>query len=61
MQTANLNWSMTTQWIRSFVGLSLVLSASCGYQFRVEGPGPTIGGTTSEAPSAPPPRVVIRT
>jgi hypothetical protein len=61
LQTANLNCSMTTQWIRSFVGLSLVLSAGCGYQFRVEGPGPTIGGTTSEAPSAPPPRVVIRT
>lgn len=61
MQTANLNCSMTTQWIRSFVCLSLVLSTSCGYQFRVEGPGPTIGGTTSEAPSAPPPRVVIRT
>lgn len=61
MQTANLNWSMTTQWIRSFVGLSLVLSAGCGYQFRVEGPGPTIGGTTAEAPSVPPPRVVIRT
>jgi hypothetical protein len=52
---------MTTQWIRSFVGLSLVLSAGCGYQFRVEGPGPTIGSTTSEAPSTPPPRVVIRT
>jgi len=61
LQTANLNWSMTTQWIRSFVGLSLVLSAGCGYQFRVEGPGPTIGGTTAEAPSVPPPRVVIRT
>jgi hypothetical protein len=43
------------------VGLSLILSAGCGYQFRVEGAGPTIGGATSEAPSAPPPRVVIRT
>ena len=27
----------------------------------MEGPGPTIGGTTSDAPSVPPPRVVIRT
>lgn len=61
MQTVNYNCSWTMQWIRSFVGLSLVLSAGCGYQFRVEGPGPTIGGTASQAPSEPPPRVVIRT
>jgi lipopolysaccharide assembly LptE-like protein len=40
---------------------SCLFFASCGYQFRVEGPGPTIGGTASETPSAPPPRVVIRT
>ena len=38
--------------------------AGCGYQFRVEGAGPTIGGTaaeTAEPSSAPPPRVTIRT
>jgi hypothetical protein len=40
--------------------LCLPLLGSCGYQFRVEGPGPTIGGTSSAAPSVPPPRVVIR-
>jgi hypothetical protein len=33
----------------------------CGYQFRVEGAGPTIGGTTAAASSSPPPRVAIRT
>src|SRR5262249_48856817 len=39
--------------------------AACGYQFRVEGAGPTIGGApeqaSSQASSAPPPRVTIRT
>jgi hypothetical protein len=42
---------------------SLVI-AGCGYQFRVEGAGPTIGGAanaTAEPPSVPPPRVTIRT
>ncbi|WP_173047599.1 LPS assembly lipoprotein LptE [Nitrospira sp. KM1] len=37
------------------------LVAGCGYQFRVEGAGPTIGGTTPSASTAPPPRVIIRT
>jgi Lipopolysaccharide-assembly len=44
----------------SALSLCLSLLVSCGYQFRVEGPGPTIGGTASAAPSTPPPRVVIR-
>ena len=44
----------------SILSLCLPLLVSCGYQFRVEGPGPTIGGTASAAPSTPPPRVVIR-
>jgi outer membrane lipopolysaccharide assembly protein LptE/RlpB len=40
----------------------LLFLSGCGYQFRVEGPGPTIGGAAaSETPSSPPPRVVIRT
>jgi len=40
----------------------LSLLTGCGYQFRVEGPGPTIGGAAaSDTPSVPPPRVVIRT
>jgi len=45
-----------------YLALSLSLSA-CGYQFRVEGAGPTIGGTaaTSSSPTSPPPRLVVRT
>lgn len=40
--------------------LSLYLLAGCGYQFRVEGTGPTIGGTPASAASTPQPRVAIR-
>src|SRR5690349_12445585 len=44
---------------------SCLFFAACGYQFRVEGAGPTIGGTpaqaSSQASSGPPPRVTIRT
>ncbi len=42
--------------------LSLVLLGACGYQFRVEGAGPTIGGTAATSSStAPPPRLIVRT
>lgn len=42
--------------------LSLALLAGCGYQFRVEGAGPTIGGTTAPpSPTSPPPRLIVRT
>src|SRR5215467_2659478 len=44
----------------SILCLCVVLMAGCGYQFRVEGAGPTIGGTAAPASSTPPPRVVIR-
>jgi Lipopolysaccharide-assembly len=43
---------------------ALVLSAlvGCGYQFRVEGAGPTIGSATAtSSPTSPPPRLVMRT
>jgi len=44
-----------------YLALSLSLSA-CGYQFRVEGAGPTIGGaTTTSSPTSPPPRLVVQT
>jgi len=44
-----------------YLALSLSFSA-CGYQFRVEGAGPTIGGTaTISSPTSPPPRLVVRT
>ncbi|MBI3356526.1 MAG: hypothetical protein HY038_07145 [Nitrospirae bacterium] len=38
----------------------MALSA-CGYQFRVEGAGPTIGGAKDSASQEPQPRLVIRT
>jgi hypothetical protein len=45
-----------------YVILAMVLLAGCGYQFRVEGAGPTIGSATATASStAPPPRLVVRT
>lgn len=40
----------------------LVLMVGCGYQFRVEGAGPTIGsGTATSSPTSPPPRLVVQT
>ena len=40
----------------------LALLVGCGYQFRVEGAGPTIGGAAATAsPTLPPPRLVVRT
>lgn len=40
----------------------LALLVGCGYQFRVEGAGPTIGSATStSSPTSPPPRLVMRT
>ncbi|BFU94574.1 MAG: conserved protein of unknown function [Nitrospira sp.] len=53
-----------TQSFMLCTGLALsmaVLPVACGYQFRVEGPGPTIGGSPATASSTPPPRMVIRT
>jgi hypothetical protein len=38
-----------------------LLFVACGYQFRVEGPGPVIGGAATQASTEPPPRLVIRT
>src|ERR1051325_128473 len=40
----------------------LALLCGCGYQFRVDGAGPTIGGATASSSStSPPPRLVVRT
>lgn len=39
----------------------LTLLTACGYQFRVEGAGPTIGGASATASREPPPRLIIRT
>ena len=41
--------------------LFLVLLGACGYQFRVEGAGPTIGGAAAPSSSTPPPRLIVRT
>lgn len=39
-----------------------LLLFGCGYQFRVEGTGPTIGGAAAASSStSPPPRLVVRT
>lgn len=35
--------------------------AACGYQFRVEGAGPTIGGAPATRSTEPPPRLLIKT
>lgn len=40
---------------------SCLVLAACGYQFRVEGAGPTIGGTGTDTATTPPPRMVVRT
>jgi len=42
------------------LALSLSLSA-CGYQFRVEGAGPTIGAAATSSSTPPPPRLIVRT
>ncbi|MEK6585250.1 MAG: hypothetical protein AABZ24_02825, partial [Nitrospirota bacterium] len=39
----------------------MTLLTACGYQFRVEGAGPTIGGASATASKEPPPRLIIRT
>lgn len=39
----------------------MTLLTACGYQFRVEGAGPTIGGASATASHEPPPRLIIRT
>jgi hypothetical protein len=40
----------------------LALLVGCGYQFRVEGAGPTIGGTAvTSSPTSPPPRLIVLT
>ena len=50
--------SVLSSWLLS-LGPCLLLVA-CGYQFRVDGDGPTMGGSPEAVVSAPPPRMVIR-
>ncbi|MCW5783010.1 MAG: hypothetical protein KIT39_06850 [Nitrospirales bacterium] len=40
-------------------GILLCLTAGCGYQFTVEGPGPVIGGSAGHMAQGPPVRLVF--
>ncbi|NOS77407.1 MAG: LptE family protein [Nitrospira sp.] len=56
-QARNIAW-----WGAPLVSAAcFLLLAGCGYQFRVEGAGPTIGGTRAQASDQPTSRLVIRT
>jgi hypothetical protein len=61
--TASRNQEGRGLFILSSLASVLIAStvAACGYQFRVEGAGPTIGGTSAVSSQEPPPRLVIRT
>jgi outer membrane lipopolysaccharide assembly protein LptE/RlpB len=67
--SAETNTSLTqierahTRSLLSTLVSALVLSvlAGCGYQFRVEGAGPTIGGAQPSASQEPPPRLAVQT
>ena len=61
VRPADNSWTLRTQWIFVIVCALSTLFTGCGYQFRVEGAGPTIGNAATDASSVPPPRVVIRT
>ena len=47
-----------SMFISALIASTLV---ACGYQFRVDGPGPTIGGAVASTSNEPPPRLIIRT
>ena len=50
---------LSTIFVSTVIMVSML--AACGYQFRVDGAGPTIGGAAASAVTEPPPRLVIRT
>jgi hypothetical protein len=47
------------KWLIGAWGVLLCLSAGCGYQFTVEGPGPVIGGGSGLVAQGPPVRLVF--
>ena len=49
---------MLSTFVSALIGLAL---AGCGYQFRVDGAGPTIGGASATTSKEPSPRLIIRT
>ncbi len=59
-QWASRNWKFACR--ACLASLACLALFGCGYQFRVEGVGPTIGGAAAtSAPASPPPRLVVRT
>jgi len=57
-QCASRNWIFAA----CLASLACLALFSCGYQFRVQGTGPTIGGAPEASSStSPPPRLVVRT
>jgi len=57
---ARERWRLCRASLACLAAASLGL-AGCGYQFRVEGAGPTIGGASTPSSQEPPPRLIIRT
>ena len=49
------------RWLIGAWTVLLCVSAGCGYQFTVEGPGPVIGGGPGLVPQGPPVRLTIHT
>ena len=59
-QCASRNWIFVSR--VCLASLACLTLFSCGYQFRVQGAGPTIGGAPETSSStSPPPRLVVRT
>src|ERR1700757_4749895 len=61
IRTRSLPIGLVPGAVCSAIVLSLLLLTGCGYQFRVEGAGPTIGGASTPTSSGPTPGLVIRT
>ena len=57
---AGERWRSCRASLACLAAVSLGL-AGCGYQFRVEGAGPTIGGASVTSSQEPAPRLIIRT
>ncbi len=58
-QCASRNWIFACR--ACLASLACLALFGCGYQFRVEGAGPTIGGAeVTSSPTSPPPRLLIQ-
>jgi hypothetical protein len=54
-------WSWSCRASLACLAAASLALAGCGYQFRVEGAGPTIGGAQPAASQEPPPRLIVQT